>query len=254
MLLHIHVSLVEQNPIQGLYNNIISSYIICKVAASKRLKKVILVSSDKAVRPTNIMGASKRISEVLFQAYDKQFKGTCFSIVRFGNVLNSSGSVVPLFRDQIKRGGPITITHPDVIRYFMTIKEASQLVIQSSALSKGGEVFLLDMGKPIKILHLAKRMIRLSGLTIKKNNNFGDIEIVYTGLRSGEKLYEELLIDNNSERTSHPLIFKAEEKFISYEKIIPLIMDLEKLLKKYDLKDSLKIVKIIVPEWVRTEY
>ena len=247
-----HVHIVEQNPIQGLYNNIISSYIICKVSALLKIKKVILISSDKAVRPTNIMGASKRISEILFQAHDHKYENTCFSMVRFGNVLNSSGSVVPLFREQIKRGGPITITHPDVIRYFMTIKEAAQLVIQSSALARGGEVFLLDMGEPVKILNLAKQMISLSGLSLKNNNNNGDIEIIYTGLKTGEKLYEELLINNNSESTAHPLIFKAAEKYINYEKIIPLILNLEKSLVNYDLQNSFTIVKQIVPEWEKS--
>lgn len=248
-----HVNIVEQNPIQGLYNNVISTEVICKTSSNLEIKKVILISSDKAVRPTNIMGASKRISELLFQAYDEKFKNTCFSMVRFGNVLNSSGSVVPLFREQLKRGGPLTITHPKVIRYFMTIKEASQLVIQSSALAKGGEVFLLDMGEPVKILNLAKQMITLSGLTLRnKQNKNGDIEITFTGLKAGEKLYEELLIDNYSKPTKHPLIFKAEENFIPYKKLLPLIDNLKKSLKDYDLQKSLRIVKLIVPEWERS--
>jgi len=245
-----HVNIVEENPIQGLYNNIVSSYVICKVSASLKVKKVILISSDKAVRPTNIMGASKRVSELIFQAYAKAFKSTCYTMVRFGNVLNSSGSVVPLFKEQIKNGGPITITHPDVIRYFMTIKEASQLVIQASALAEGGEVFLLDMGEPIKIIDLAKQMVKLSGLTFKnKNNKNGDIEIVFTGLRSGEKLYEELLIDNKSKITSHPLIYKAEENFIEYPSLIPLVDSLIDSLKKHKLEISLKRLELIVPEW-----
>ena len=245
-----HVNLVEQNPIQGLYNNIVSSYVICRVSSLFKVKKVILISSDKAVRPTNIMGASKRVSELIFQAHGEKFKSTCFSMVRFGNVLNSSGSVVPLFKEQIKQGGPITITHPDVIRYFMTIKEASQLVIQASALAEGGEVFLLDMGKPVKIIDLAKQMIKLSGLTLKnKTCKDGDIEIIFTGLRSGEKLYEELLIENNSKTTSHPLIFKAEENFIEYSSLILLVDSLIDSLKKHNLEITFKRLEVIVPEW-----
>ena len=185
-----HVNLVEENPIQGLFNNVISSLVICKLSSYLKIPKVILISSDKAVRPRNIMGASKKVSEILFQAFDNQFKETCFSMVRFGNVLNSSGSVIPLFKNQIKSRIPLTVTHPEVIRYFMTIKEASQLVIQASALAKGGEVFLLDMGEPIKILNLAKQMIKLSGLTVKDEENLnGDLEIIFTGLRPGKKLY-----------------------------------------------------------------
>ena len=245
-----HVNLVEQNPIQGLYNNIVSSYVICRVSSLFKVKKVILISSDKAVRPTNIMGASKRVSELIFQAHGEKFKSTCFSMVRFGNVLNSSGSVVPLFKEQIKQGGPITITHPDVIRYFMTIEEASQLVIQASALAEGGEVFLLDMGKPVKIIDLAKQMIKLSGLTLKnKTCKDGDIEIIFTGLRSGEKLYEELLIENNSKTTSHPLIFKAEENFIEYSSLILLVDSLIDSLKKHNLEITFKRLEVIVPEW-----
>jgi len=247
-----HVNLVQENPIQGLYNNIISSYVICNLSSKLKVPKVILISSDKAVRPKNIMGASKRVSEILFQAFDDKFPETCFSMVRFGNVLNSSGSVIPLFKKQIKFRSSLTVTHPEVIRYFMTIKEASQLVIQASTLAKGGEVFLLDMGEPIKILDLAKQMIKLSGLTIKNKDNLdGDLEIVFTGLRPGEKLYEELLIDNNSKSTSHPLIYKAEEKYIIYDELIPLINKMEKLLKKHDLSESLFLLEQIVPEWER---
>ncbi len=247
-----HVSLVEENPVQGLFNNIMSSYVICNLSSLHKVPKVILISSDKAVRPKNIMGASKRVSEILFQAFDNRFKETCFSMVRFGNVLNSSGSVIPLFKKQIKSKGPLTVTHPEVIRYFMTIQEASQLVIQASSLAKGGEVFLLDMGKPIKILSLAKQMIKLSGLTIKNKKNLsGDIEIIFTGLRPGEKLKEELLIDDHAKPTTHPLIYKAEENYITYEKIIPLIKQLENSLINYDLLKSLSLLKEIVPEWNR---
>ena len=247
-----HVNLVEDNPMQGLHNNIISSFVICNVSSLLKVPKVILISSDKAVRPSNIMGASKRVSELLFQAFNDKFPDTCFSMVRFGNVLNSSGSVIPLFRKQIKDLKPITITHPKVIRYFMTIKEASQLVIQASSLAEGGEVFLLDMGEPIKILSLAEQMISLSGLTIKNQiNPNGDIEIIFTGLRPGEKLYEELLIDDNSKTTLHPLIFKAEENFINYDEITDLTKRMEKSLINYDLEKSLSFLKEIVPEWQR---
>ncbi len=248
-----HVNLVEKNPIQGLLNNILSSYVLCHLATLHKIDKVILISTDKAVRPTNIMGASKRVSELLFQAYNSYVEDTKFSIVRFGNVLNSSGSVIPLFRNQIKNGKPLTITHPKVIRYFMTIQEAAQLVIQSSSLSKGGEVFLLDMGEPVEILDLAKKMIKLSGLTIKdKKNKDGDIEIIFTGLKSGEKLYEELLIDNKSKPTIHPLIYKAEETFIPYLEILPLIKELENYLRKNDQSNSLKVLKKLVPEWKKS--
>ena len=249
-----HVNLVEENPIQGLFNNVISSLIICKLSSHLKIPKVVLISSDKAVRPKNIMGASKRVSEILFQAFDNEFKETCFSMVRFGNVLNSSGSVIPLFKNQIKSRTPLTVTHPEVIRYFMTIKEASQLVIQASALAKGGEVFLLDMGEPIKILNLAKQMIKLSGLTIKNEENLnGDLEIIFTGLRPGEKLYEELLIDNKSKSTIHPLIYKAEEKYIIYENLMPIIEEMETALINQDLYKSLSFLKQIVPEWERSD-
>ena len=245
-----HVSLVEENPIQGLFNNIISSYILCKLSSELKVQKVILISTDKAVRPSSIMGASKRVSELLFQAYDAFYKDTCFSMVRFGNVLNSSGSVIPLFRKQIKLREDLTITHPDVIRYFMTIKEAAQLVIQSSSLAEGGDVFLLDMGEPVQILDLAKQMIKLSGLTIKDENNInGDIKIVFTGLKAGEKLYEELLINNDAKPTKHPLIFKGEEQFIPYNEILPIMEKLEKSLENNDLLESLEILKNLVPEW-----
>ena len=182
---------------------------------------------------------------------EKEFK-TCFSMVRFGNVLASSGSVVPLFRDQIKQGGPITITHPKIIRYFMTIKEASQLVIQAASFSKGGDLFLLDMGAPVLIKDLAMKMIKLSGLTIKsENNQNGDIEILYTGLRPGEKLYEELLIDAESIPTENPLIFTAKENFIPYSKLVNQIEELKESLNLNNQKESLKVLSRLVPEWQR---
>ncbi len=254
-----HVPLVEANPLSAIYNNIFSTEIICKLAFSYKVKKVILISTDKAVRPKNVMGATKRVAELIFQAYDEKSKQlvnttntTCFSMVRFGNVLGSSGSVVPLFRKQIDKGGPLTITHPDIIRYFMTINEAVELVLQTSALSDGGEVFLLDMGEPVEIKALAMQMIKLSGLSIKdKANPNGDIEINYTGLRRGEKLYEELLIDNNTMSTSNPLIYKANERFVSQNKLFSKIDELRDVISEGDKSKSFDILSQLVPEWQR---
>jgi len=251
-----HVPLVEINPLQGIENNILSTKVLCDSALKNNINKFVLISSDKAVRPTNLMGASKRISELIVQAFHQSTYNTnssartIFLMVRFGNVMNSSGSVIPLFKKQIKKGGPITLTHKEITRYFMTIKEACQLVMQASSLAKGGDVFLLDMGKPIKIKKIAEQMISLSGLTVKNiSNPNGDIEIITTGLRLGEKLYEELLISSDSIATEHPLIFKAKEKFIQFEK---LNLILEKLLKacyEQNLNNSLNYVSELVPEW-----
>ena len=227
---------------------------------------MILISTDKAVRPTNVMGASKRLSELLVQAYAnislnntdnliyKTNQNTIFSIVRFGNVLNSSGSVLPLFRKQIESGGPITLTHELVERYFMTISEAAQLVLQASALSKGGEVFLLDMGESKRIKELAEKMIISSGLKIKTDKHKdGDIEIVTIGLRPGEKLYEELLIDGMSDKTSHPLIYIAKEKFINPEDLFREIKNLELALNSMEEK-SFSIISNLIPEWENTNH
>jgi FlaA1/EpsC-like NDP-sugar epimerase len=250
-----HVPLVEANPLQGILNNVFSTESICKAATNTGVKKVTLISSDKAVRPTNVMGASKRLSELLVQAYSelenkKKYPKTIFSIVRFGNVLGSSGSVVPTFVKQISSGGPVTITHPDIIRYFMTINEASKLVIQAMIYATGGEVFLLDMGKPLKIIDLAKKMILLSGLTVRdKNNPNGDIEIIFTGLRPGEKLYEELLIGSESSSTKHPLIFKAKEKGINANDLLPKLVILKKVISSLDRNLSMKLLSELVPEW-----
>ncbi|HCJ6188639.1 TPA: polysaccharide biosynthesis protein, partial [Citrobacter freundii] len=190
-----HVPLVEYNVVEGVRNNIYGTFYCAKAAISSQVETFILVSTDKAVRPTNTMGATKRVAELVLQALAKEQSVTCFSMVRFGNVLGSSGSVVPLFEKQIEKGGPVTLTHKDIIRYFMTIPEASQLVIQAGAMARGGDVFVLDMGDPVRIYDLATRMVKLSGLTIKDESNpDGDIEISITGLRPGEKLYEELLI------------------------------------------------------------
>ena len=253
-----HVPLVEQNPLAGMENNIISSYLVCKKSLEYNLEKVLLISSDKAVRPTNMMGVTKRISELIFLNYKKQYdeentKKTRFSAVRFGNVLGSSGSVVPLFKKQIQEGGPITITHPEVIRYFMTIKEASNLVLQAICLSNGGETFLLDMGIPIKIKDLAKKMIKLSGLTIKNRlNPNGDVEIKYSGLRDGEKLYEELLINGEALPTKSKYIYKTNEDDSSYQNSLLIIEELIKQIKEGNLDESIDKIKVIVPEWKKS--
>ena len=257
-----HVPLIEKNPLKGIENNVFSTYSVCKAAEDSKVKKVLLISTDKAVRPSNVMGASKRLSELVIQAFADKNKSKInndknqfpiFSLVRFGNVLNSSGSVVPLFKKQIANGGPLTLTHKEIIRFFMTVPEAAQLVIQASTLSEGGEVFLLDMGEPIKIIDLAKQMIRLSGYSIKnKDNPNGDIEIITTGLRPGEKLYEELLIDAESKSTKHPLIFKANEAFISFDKLTKDLKKLENFLKEQNQKESLLLLSKLVPEWKKS--
>ncbi|ENW78841.1 MULTISPECIES: nucleoside-diphosphate sugar epimerase/dehydratase [unclassified Acinetobacter] len=216
-----HVPLVECNPIAGLKNNAIGTANSLNAAVKKGVETFVLISTDKAVRPTNVMGASKRMAELYCQAVAETKPNTQISIVRFGNVLGSSGSVVPLFRQQIAKGGPITVTHPDVTRYFMTIPEASQLVIQAGALGSGGDVFLLDMGEPVRIQDLARQMIALSGLKVREaNTTDGDIEIAYSGLRPGEKLYEELLIDqDNTDYTEHTRILRSFEKHYPLQEI-----------------------------------
>ena len=253
-----HVPIVEMNPLIGIKNNVFSTKAICEVSKELRISKVILISTDKAVRPTNIMGASKRLAELIVQVYAREDKKnkvnklskTKFSMVRFGNVLNSSGSVVPIFREQIANGGPITITHPDIIRYFMTIEEAAQLVIQAARLALGGDLFVLDMGKPVKITELAEQMITLSGLKLKnKSNSEGDIEIVFTGLRPGEKLYEELLIDAECLKTSHPLIFRALERSIDPEVLWKKLDKLETEIENHNHEKSMKILSELIPDW-----
>ena len=218
-----HVPLVEQNPTEGILNNVYGTFNIASLASEYQVPNFVLISTDKAVRPTNIMGASKRLAEMVVQAFadnSQSSKDTTFSMVRFGNVLNSSGSVVPLFRKQIQDGGPITLTHPEVTRFFMMIPEAAQLVIQASSMAQGGDVFVLDMGQPVKIADLAKKMIELSGLNLRDENSpDGDIAIEITGLRPAEKLYEELLIGKSPMPTSHSSILKAHEEFMPLEKI-----------------------------------
>jgi FlaA1/EpsC-like NDP-sugar epimerase len=213
-----HVPLVEENVVEGIRNNVFGTLAITNAAKKLAVENFILISTDKAVRPTNVMGASKRIAELICQAHAREASQTVFSMVRFGNVLGSSGSVIPRFRAQIESGGPITVTHKDITRYFMTIPEASQLVIQAAAMAKGGDVFVLDMGEPIKILDVAMSMVKLHGLTPylvdhpdERSAEKGDIPISITGLRKGEKLYEELLIGNNPSPTLHPRIMTASE-------------------------------------------
>ena len=220
-----HVPMVEKNPLEAIKNNVLGTYISAKAAIDNGIETFVLISTDKAVRPTSTMGATKRFAEMILQglSLQKDIK-TRFSIVRFGNVLGSSGSVIPLFRRQIKNGGPVTVTDPRIIRYFMTIEEAAQLVLQASAMGYGGEVFVLDMGEPVKILDMAKKLIHLSGLQVKDSDNpDGDIEIVYSGLRPGEKLYEELLIGENISATSHPLIMCANENSTAWDHILDYI-------------------------------
>lgn len=224
-----HVPMVEHNVVEGVRNNVFGTWYCAEAAISAQVERFVLISTDKAVRPTNVMGASKRLAELVLQALASRQSDTLFCMVRFGNVLGSSGSVVPLFRRQIKEGGPITVTHPDIIRYFMTIPEASQLVIQAGAMGKGGDVFVLDMGEPVKITSLAKKMIKLSGLTEKSiQQPHGDIEIKFTGLRPGEKLYEELLIGDNVEGTEHPRIMTASEIHLSWPETHNLLNRLDK--------------------------
>lgn len=231
-----HVPLVEHNPAEGIKNNVLGTLRTAQAAAENGVSDFVLISTDKAVRPTNIMGASKRLAEMALQAIAETNPGTKFSMVRFGNVLGSSGSVVPKFRQQIRDGGPITLTHPEITRYFMTIPEASQLVIQAGAMAKGGDVFVLDMGQSVKIIDLARRMIELSGLTVKDEQNpDGDIEIEITGLRPGEKLYEELLIGNNPKPTPHSRIMKAHEQFISWAELEDQLRSLEMALNMNDV-------------------
>jgi FlaA1/EpsC-like NDP-sugar epimerase len=219
-----HVPLVEHNPSEGVRNNVWGTRVCAEAAVRNGVQNFVLISTDKAVRPTNIMGATKRLAEMVLQALAElnvaSTSRTCCSMVRFGNVLGSSGSVVPLFREQIKNGGPITLTHTDITRYFMTIPEAAQLVIQAGAMGAGGDVFVLDMGEPVRIYDLASRIIELSGLTLKTQADpEGDIEIAVTGLRPGEKLYEELLIGDNPTPTQHARIMKAHEEFLPWSNL-----------------------------------
>ena len=246
-----HVPLVEHNVTDGIRNNVFGTLITARMAVKYGVSDFVLVSTDKAVRPTNVMGASKRLAEMILQALARERiisnTVTNFSIVRFGNVLESSGSVIPKFRQQIRNGGPSTLTHPEVMRYFMTIPEAAQLIIQAGTMSKGGEVFLLDMGEAVKIIDLIRRMIQLSGLTLcDEGNPNGDIKIEIIGLRPGEKLYEELLIGDNPEPTSHPRIMKANEDFLPLEELEGKLQLLQAALDINDLDQIFQILERLI--------
>jgi len=242
-----HVPLVEVNMVEGIRNNTIGTLTVAQIAIELGVPHFILISTDKAVRPTNVMGASKRLAEMILQALAQSASKTKFSMVRFGNVLNSSGSVVPKFRQQIKDGGPVTVTDLRMTRYFMTIPEAAQLVIQAGALATGGDVFLLDMGEPVKIVDLARRMIELSGLDVKDAQNLeGDIEIEEIGLRPGEKLYEELLIDGNPEKTIHPRVFKSHEDFLSWSELELKVQQISQAIEKNDDQALIALLKELV--------
>jgi FlaA1/EpsC-like NDP-sugar epimerase len=230
-----HVPMVEHNPMIGVRNNVFGTLYTAQAAQQAGVKDFVLISTDKAVRPTNVMGATKRLAELIMQGMSERPAGTRFSMVRFGNVLGSSGSVIPKFRRQLESGGPLTVTHPNVTRYFMTIPEAVQLVIQASGMAKGGEVFVLDMGRPVRIYDLAVQMIRLAGLELRTpEDSEGDIEIQFTGLRPGEKLYEELLIGEDTERTEHPRIQCAFEERMSWGEYNHLLVKLQKVLLAHD--------------------
>lgn len=245
-----HVPIVEQNVVEGIHNNIIATWYTAEAALEAGVETFVLVSTDKAVNPTNVMGATKRAAEVVLQGLHERSDKTRFCMVRFGNVLASSGSVVPLFQEQIRRGGPITVTHPDVIRYFMTIPEAAQLVIQAGSMAMGGDVFVLDMGKPVRIDDLARRMINLMGLTVRDAENpDGDIEIQYTGLRPAEKLFEELLIGNNVSGTDHPMILRAMEHSLPWVQLESLLGQLNVALRNFDCLSVLELLKALVAEY-----
>jgi FlaA1/EpsC-like NDP-sugar epimerase len=238
-----HVPMVESNAGEGILNNVFGTLNMARAAQQAGARRFVLISTDKAVRPTNVMGATKRMAELVLQALAAQTGTTCFSMVRFGNVLGSSGSVVPLFRKQLSTGGPLTVTHAEVTRYFMTIAEAAQLVLQAGAMGQGGDVFLLDMGEPIKIFDLARRMVQLSGLSVRDQEHpQGDIEIAITGMRPGEKLYEELLIGDNPQPTEHPRIMRAQEDFLAWSE---LDIQLNKLLRAAQENDEESIKAVL---------
>jgi FlaA1/EpsC-like NDP-sugar epimerase len=245
-----HVPIVEQNIIEGVHNNVFSTWYLAEAALEARVETFVLISTDKAVNPTNVMGATKRMAELTLQALQERSTTTRFCMVRFGNVLESSGSVVPLFREQIKRGGPLTVTHRDIIRYFMTIPEASQLVLQAGAMGQGGDVFVLDMGEPLKIADLARRMVHLMGLTVKEEGApDGDIEIVYTGLRPAEKLYEELLIGENVTGTEHPMIMRATEHHLPWPLLRERLAQLLDALDQFDCEKARSLLVDTVEEY-----
>jgi FlaA1/EpsC-like NDP-sugar epimerase len=242
-----HVPVVERNMLAGVDNNIFGTLATARAAVDAKVETFVLVSTDKAVSPPNIMGATKRFAELVLQGMQDEHPDITFCMVRFGNVLESSGSVVPLFREQIKAGGPVTVTHPQIIRYFMTIPEAAQLVIQAGAMAEGGDVFVLDMGQPVRILDLAERLIRLSGLSVRDlNNPDGDVEIEFTGLRPAEKLYEELLIGDNATGTTHPRIMRAQEEYVPMGSLQALLDELAESSRARDRFTAREVLKRVV--------
>jgi FlaA1/EpsC-like NDP-sugar epimerase len=249
-----HVPIVEHNMIEGIHNNIFATYNTAEAALECRVETFVLISTDKAVNPTNVMGCTKRVAEMVLQGLQQRSAHTRFCMVRFGNVLESSGSVVPLFREQIREGGPVTVTHPDVIRYFMTIPEASQLVIQAGSMGSGGDVFVLDMGSPVRIADLAKRMIQLAGYSVRDEKHpDGDIEIRFTGLRPAEKLFEELLIGKNVTGTEHPRILRAMEHSLTWDQMRHVLDDLALAASRFDCERAREILVRAVPEYTPTD-
>jgi FlaA1/EpsC-like NDP-sugar epimerase len=245
-----HVPIVEYNVVEGIHNNVISTWYTAEAALETGVETFVLVSTDKAVNPANVMGATKRLAELVLQALQERTTQTRFCMVRFGNVLASSGSVVPLFQEQIRRGGPVTVTHPEVIRYFMTIPEAAQLVLQAGSMAKGGDVFVLDMGRPVRIDDLARRLVNLMGLTVRDAcNPDGDIAIEYTGLRTAEKLFEELLIGSNVTGTEHPMIMRAMEHHLPWSKMQETLNDLLVALASFDCHRALGLLAESVAEY-----
>jgi len=245
-----HVPIVEHNVVEGIHNNVISTWYTAEAAIETGVETFVLISTDKAVNPANVMGATKRLAELVLQGLQERSSSTRFCMVRFGNVLASSGSVVPLFQEQIRRGGPVTVTHPDVIRYFMTIPEAAQLVIQAGSMAKGGDVFVLDMGRPVRIDDLARRMVNLMGLTVRDADYpEGDIEIEYTGLRTAEKLFEELLIGTNVTGTDHPMILRAMEHRLPWLRMQQILNDLLVALSTFDCHRALGLLVESVAEY-----
>ena len=245
-----HVPIVEHNVFEGIHNNVFGTLYTARAAIDGGAESFVLISTDKAVNPSNVMGATKRFAELVLQALNSQSNATKLSMVRFGNVLESSGSVVPLFKEQIRKGGPVTVTHRDIIRYFMTIPEAAQLVIQAGSMATGGDVFVLDMGKPVKILDLAKRMINLMGMTVRDAEHpEGDIEIEFVGLRPAEKLYEELLIGSNVAGTGHPRIMRADEDCLTMDVVTDLLDQLRQASRDLDYEQARKVLLTAVKEY-----
>jgi FlaA1/EpsC-like NDP-sugar epimerase len=249
-----HVPIVEQNVIEGIHNNVVSTWHTAEAAIETGVETFVLISTDKAVNPTNVMGATKRFAEIVLQGLQQTATRTRFCMVRFGNVLDSSGSVVPLFREQIRRGGPVTVTHPDVTRYFMTIPEAVNLVLQAGSMGHGGDLFVLDMGKPVRIADLARRMIELSGFVPRDESTpDGDIEIHFTGLRPAEKLFEELLIGKNVSGTDHPMILRAVEHSLPWDTVQEVLSDLMIVLRRGDCVAARELLSRAVREYQPAE-